>query len=89
MGLSDQDIVALSGGHTLVCSFLNLFDCVFKNCFYWQGHDYVLIFREELTRIDLGLKVLGHPILLSSTTHTSSEFCFPTEIYLDNIQIPL
>lgn len=24
MGLSDQDIVALSGGHTLVCSFLDV-----------------------------------------------------------------
>lgn len=32
MGLTDQDIVALSGGHTLVCLQILFSSCVFLNC---------------------------------------------------------
>jgi len=65
MGLSDQDIVALSGGHTLVGGTGHL-ACVFL-C-VWQLERWCLCTipsscREDAARIGLGLREPGHPTL--------------------------
>ena len=67
MGLSDKDIVALSGGHTLVCVDGLPFDCnltSFPDCNFkvsvWMVFNFC---REGATRSDLDLKVPGPPTL--------------------------
>lgn len=83
MGLSDKDIVALSGAHTLV-SFFFLHQicechCVNKALEFQFILDNLLkaliswCCRAEHTKIGLGLKVHGHQILSSLTTPTLSE----------------
>lgn len=57
MGLSDQDIVALSGGHTLVGGF---FCQLLKAGAYAQLS---LSCREDATRTVLGLREPGRPTL--------------------------
>lgn len=71
MGLSDKDIVALSGAHTLVCCTLLLFNPICCEVLFL--HTYFLViffFREDATRSVLVLRDLGPPIPLSLTTHT-------------------
>lgn len=72
MGLSDKDIVALSGGHTLVIipSCLHLYMVFFG---IWQTCLLSVIFcgnREGHILRDLVLMVLGLRNLCSSITHT-------------------
>lgn len=62
MGLSDQDIVALFGGHTLVGGIGRVF------LFVWQLESWCLCtvvssYREDATRTGLGLRELGRPTL--------------------------
>lgn len=70
MGLSDQDIVALSGGHTLVSpQQINIQQTLEDKL---QIKNSWLCFRDEHIQIDLGLKVLGQQAHSTSTTLTSS-----------------
>lgn len=77
MGLCDQDIVALSGGHTLVrmipevslVILRNYHVKIFNCCLFW-----ICSFcREGPTRSDLALRDPGLPTLSSLITHTSRE----------------
>jgi hypothetical protein len=93
MGLSDTDIVALSGGHTLVCSqtwnyvknfLLILFClCTIGVCTY--------IYRGGAIRSVLDSRDPGPPTHLFSTTpissktHSAPEMFFPEMFFLDII----
>lgn len=96
MGLSDQDIVALSGGHTLVSMILgNYWLCWNHNAFflfffwglcyqcYWFM--WICFCREGATRSVLALRDHGLLTLLSLTTHTLSEFPVPVWLSWSNL----
>ena len=86
MGLSDKDIVALSGAHTLVCvqfySYSHLMSGIqsvltsYHNCdLKLKDAGWFYVCREGATRSALDLKDPGPPTLWSLITATSSEFC--------------
>lgn len=74
MGLTDKDIVALSGGHTLVLYHmdLNLDTDIFlrMNAFVLKFLFCVSCCREEHIQRDLALRALGLKSLWNLTTHT-------------------
>ena len=71
MGLTDQDIVALSGGHTLVCVCCILVLLPPTRDEEWYLIIYYLILREDATRSDLDLRDHGLQTPSSLTTLTS------------------
>lgn len=86
MGLSDQDIVALSGGHTLVrcisCSVCGLYFCHYPTNYGL----FVKLYREGATRSDQGSRGRGPQTLLFSITHTSSKLMNYSAYYFSNAQ---
>jgi hypothetical protein len=77
MGLSDQDIVALSGGHTLVSLAIN--HCMplqYVGVHVLMSDFCALFCREGATRKDLVLRDLGQETLCSLTTLTSRKRCY-------------
>ncbi|KAK8446191.1 hypothetical protein SEVIR_9G448300v4 [Setaria viridis] len=71
MGLSDQDIVALSGGHTLVCCCPLMFASSLCNMYACIDVVFLFFFREGATRSGLVLRGPGLETLWSLTTLTS------------------
>lgn len=100
MGLSDKDIVALSGGHTLVSAYLLLgqtegsfrFQYIFwvsLTCRYTFG---MLYDREGHTQIDLVLKAHGlrsHWSLITRTLCKSSRWAIFGCVFMDLLWVIL
>jgi hypothetical protein len=79
MGLNDRDIVALSGGHTLVDC------CISEVLICWQAQSFKLFacfFRERLILRGLDSKVPGHRSLLSLITRTFCKLSTKSEFLL-------
>lgn len=73
MGLTDQDIVALSGGHTLVCiCYLVVLLSQIRCGRMILTRSFAAPFREDATRSDLDLRDHGLQTLSSLTTLTLS-----------------
>lgn len=72
MGLSDKEIVALSGGHTLVNSHTNssFLKCAFLKLNMHITHPLKSLFRARRMQIDQALMVLGQESPWSSTIRT-------------------
>lgn len=78
MGLSDKDIVALSGAHTLVSAQntfnLSILSCLLKYKMVLQKIIF-LYYRVGVTRNVLGMRELGQLIHLFSIIHILSKYC--------------